>query len=84
MSKKKIVIEGGLTNMNDALKCPECSNELKQGYIFSPRRISWSESPDPVLSDFGSEVLINNAFIKIGKIPALRCEECTVVIFKYK
>ncbi|OZU89600.1 hypothetical protein CIL03_00160 [Virgibacillus indicus] len=70
--------------MNDAVKCPECSNEVKQGYIFSPRRISWSESADSIFSDFGSEVLINDAFFKINKIPAYRCEKCNLVIFKYK
>ncbi|GGA90667.1 PF20097 family protein [Ornithinibacillus halotolerans] len=70
--------------MDDAQKCPECRNELKQGYIFSTRRISWSESPDSVFTDIGGEVLVNKAYIKLGKIPALRCEDCHVVIFKYK
>lgn len=70
--------------MNDIIRCPECKNEVKQGYIFSPRRICWSESADSVFYDYGSEILINDAIIRIGKTPALRCEECHLVIFKYK
>jgi len=71
--------------MNDTVRCPECSNEVKDGYIFSPRRICWSESADSIFSDSGgNEVLIGDAFFKISKIPALRCEECNLVIFKYK
>ncbi|WP_404452092.1 PF20097 family protein [Virgibacillus necropolis] len=71
--------------MNDNVICPECSNELKQGYIFSPRRICWSESADSIFADFGSEeVLINDAFLKISKTPAFRCEKCNLVIFKHK
>ncbi|WP_431802319.1 PF20097 family protein [Halobacillus andaensis] len=70
--------------MNEAVGCPECSNEVKQGYIFSPRRICWSESAESILSDFGSEVLISDPLFKVKKTPALRCEKCNIVIFKYK
>jgi hypothetical protein len=70
--------------MNDTVRCTECSNEVKQGYIFSPRRICWSESADSILADFGSEVLIEDAIFKISKIPALRCEQCKLVIFRHK
>ncbi|WP_404431866.1 PF20097 family protein [Sutcliffiella horikoshii] len=70
--------------MSDIVKCPECSNEVKQGYIFSPRRICWSESADSIFADFESEVLIKDAILKISKIPAVRCEKCNLVTFKYK
>lgn len=70
--------------MNDIVRCPECSNEGKQGYIFSPRRICWSESADSIIADFGNEVLIKDAIFRISKIPAFRCEKCKLVIFKYK
>ncbi|EDL65734.1 PF20097 family protein [Bacillus sp. SG-1] len=70
--------------MDGVVKCPECVNELKQGYIFSPRRICWSDSPDSIFADFGSEILIGDAWVKVKKTPALRCEECNIVIFKHK
>ncbi|UOQ44877.1 PF20097 family protein [Halobacillus salinarum] len=70
--------------MDDIVSCPECGNDLKKGYIFSPRRICWSDSPDSILADFGSETLIGDAWLKVKKVPALRCEECSVVIFKHK
>lgn len=70
--------------MKDTVRCPKCSNEVKQGYIISSRRISWSESGDSVLMDYGNEILINDAFFKIGKIPAYRCEICKLVIFTYE
>ncbi|WP_099156733.1 PF20097 family protein [Virgibacillus ndiopensis] len=71
--------------MNDTVRCPECCNELRQGYIFSSRRICWSESADSIFADFGSEeVLIDDAIFKISKIPAFRCEKCNLVIFKHK
>ncbi|MFD1337106.1 PF20097 family protein [Oceanobacillus iheyensis] len=65
------------------MKCPECSNEVKQGYISSSRRICWSDSADSAFSTYGSEELTKDAFFKVGKIPALRCEKCNIVIFKY-
>ncbi|WP_421385347.1 PF20097 family protein [Bacillus salacetis] len=70
--------------MADIERCPECGLELKQGYIFSPRRICWSDSPDSIFADFGSEVLIGDALLKVKKTPALRCEECNLVIFRHK
>jgi hypothetical protein len=70
--------------MADIVKCPECNNEVEQGFIFSPRRICWSESADSILADFGSEVLVKDALLKIHKIPAIRCEKCNLVTFKYK
>ncbi|WP_394218852.1 PF20097 family protein [Halobacillus trueperi] len=70
--------------MDDVVRCPECWNELKQGYIFSPRRICWSDSPDSIFADFGSETLIGDAWFKVKKTQALRCEECSIVIFKHK
>lgn len=70
--------------MNDTVKCPKCSNEVMQGYIYSARRICWSESGDSVFFDFGNEVLVDKAEIKIGKIPAYRCEMCKLVIFSYE
>jgi len=58
--------------MNDTVRCPECSNEVKDGYIFSPRRISWSESAsaDSIFSDYGNEVLVTTKpnFSTIKKI----------------
>lgn len=70
--------------MNDTIRCPECSNEVKQGYIFSSRRICWSESADSVFATYGSEELTNDAIFKISKIPAFRCKKCNLVIFKHK
>ncbi|MYL39063.1 PF20097 family protein [Halobacillus litoralis] len=70
--------------MDDMLRCPECGNELKGGYIFSPRRICWSDSPDSIFADFGSEILIEDAWLKVKKTPASRCEECNLVLFKHK
>ncbi|RWZ54591.1 hypothetical protein EQV77_13140 [Halobacillus fulvus] len=70
--------------MNEDMKCPECGNELKEGYIFSPRRISWSESGESIYMDYGSETLVKDAWLKVKKIPALRCEACHLVVFKYK
>ncbi|WP_430787280.1 PF20097 family protein [Virgibacillus flavescens] len=70
--------------MNNAIRCPECSNEVKHGYIFSPRRICWSESADSIFFDSGSEVLIGDAMFKVSKIPAFRCEKCNLVTFKHK
>lgn len=70
--------------MNDIVRCPKCSKEIKKGYIYSARRICWSESSDSVFIDFGNEVLIDNSGVKIGKIPAYRCNICKVVIFIYE
>ncbi|WP_249336640.1 PF20097 family protein [Sporosarcina sp. Marseille-Q4063] len=71
--------------MNDTIRCLGCSNELSEGYIFSPRRICWSESADSIFADFGSsEVLISDPIFKIRKTPAFRCEKCNLVTFKYK
>lgn len=70
--------------MDDIVRCPECGSELKQGYIFSPRRICWSDSPESIFADFGSETLIGDALLKVKKTPALRCERCNLVIFKHK
>ena len=70
--------------MSDVNNCPECHEELKEGYIFSPRRICWSESEESIFMDFGSEVLVNDALLKVKKIPALRCEECKTVTFIYE
>lgn len=69
--------------MNETLKCHKCGDEVQQGYIFSPRRICWSESGDSVFFDDGNEVLINDSVFKIGKVPAYRCEKCKLVIFSY-
>ncbi|WLR61754.1 PF20097 family protein [Pseudalkalibacillus hwajinpoensis] len=64
--------------------CPKCSNKLRRGYIFSSRRICWSQSADSIFFDYGSEELIGDSFLKVRKIPALRCEECNIVIFEHK
>ncbi|YBZ95822.1 hypothetical protein M1E09_18845 [Bacillus sp. AK031] len=57
---------------------------MKNGYIFSPRRICWSDSPDSIFADFGSEILIGDAVLKVKKTPASRCEECNLVMFQHK
>jgi Domain of unknown function (DUF6487) len=77
-------VKGDRTSMKDTVKCPKCSNEVMEGYIYSARRICWSESSDSVFFDFGNEVLIDKAEVKIGKIPAYRCEVCKLVIFSYE
>ncbi|PPA69476.1 PF20097 family protein [Jeotgalibacillus proteolyticus] len=69
--------------MDDTIKCPECNNELKNGYLFSSRRISWSDSPESIFVDYESEVLVGTPFFKMKKMPALRCEDCHVVMFKH-
>ncbi|WP_340689502.1 PF20097 family protein [Halobacillus kuroshimensis] len=68
----------------DIMLCPDCGRKLKAGYIFSPRKICWSESPDSIVMDFGSEVLVESALLKVRKIPAHRCEVCQKVIFGYE
>jgi hypothetical protein len=77
-------VKGGCTNMGFAIECPKCSNEVMEGYIYSARRICWSESSDSVFFDIGNEVLVDKAEVKIGKIPAYRCETCKLVIFSYE
>jgi hypothetical protein len=69
--------------MNETLDCPKCGNELRKGYIFSSRRICWSESGESILFDDGNEVLIKDSIFKIAKIPAYRCEVCKFVTFSY-
>jgi len=69
--------------MNEIVKCPKCGNEGKQGYIFSPRRICWSDSGDSIIADLESEILIKDAIFRISKTPAFRCENCNLVIFEY-
>ncbi|MBP2243171.1 hypothetical protein J2Z40_003759 [Cytobacillus eiseniae] len=69
--------------MNAPVKCPNCKEEGKQGYIYSTHRISWSESGDSVFIDYGNEVLIDQSLFKISKTPAYRCEQCKLVIFSY-
>ncbi|WP_041122922.1 PF20097 family protein [Jeotgalibacillus alimentarius] len=68
--------------MNDSKSCPECNQPLKNGYIVSSRRISWSESGESVWTDVKSEVLIKDAWFKLKKTPALKCETCHLVMFK--
>ncbi|WP_240056663.1 PF20097 family protein [Bacillus mesophilum] len=56
---------------------------MKHGYIFSSRRISWSDSPESIFADYDHEALSKDAYFKIKKIPAIRCEECRLVLFKH-
>lgn len=70
--------------MDDKAICSQCRNEVKQGYIFSPHRIFWTESGKPVFMDDGSEVLVKGPIFRMHKTPAYRCEGCKLVTFYYE
>ncbi|MEW9111227.1 MAG: PF20097 family protein [Cytobacillus gottheilii] len=57
---------------------------MKHGYIFSSRRISWSDSPESIFADYDHEALSKDAFLRMKKIPAVRCEKCRLVLFKHE
>lgn len=70
--------------MIDIKHCPQCKNDVKEGYIFSSRRISWSDSPESIFADYENEALSKDTFLKIKKLPAIRCEQCSLVLFKHE
>ncbi len=79
----KLKMSKVVTTMSAPVRCAKCSNEVKEGYIYSTRRICWSESSDSIFIDFGNEKLTDNPGVKIDKIPAYRCNTCREVTFKY-
>ncbi len=64
------------------MKCPQCNEEMKKGYIHSSRPIYWSEGKETAVIG-GDEILVGAPMFKMKKLAGYRCEECKVVTFKY-
>ncbi len=68
----------------EKLDCPLCGREMKEGYVFSPRQILWTENEKNKVIENQSEMLVGVPMWKSKKVAAYRCEECGIVTFEYK
>lgn len=71
--------------MLDKLYCPKCGEEMKKGYIYSPRQIIWTEKGKSKIFDydFDSETLVGVSVFKWKKVAAYRCKDCKIATFEY-
>jgi len=68
-------------------KCPNCSNEMKKGYIQSGTRLAWVPkvsklSVEPSLNK-ESVLLSNQSRFSINCVDAYLCEGCKKVLIDY-
>jgi hypothetical protein len=71
--------------------CPECGGPFEEGYLQAPSvGILWTDDPDakwmPVFSDKVEKLQEDCwGFPKLtkDKLPAQRCRECKLVVFRY-
>lgn len=66
------------------VNCPKCGQVMEEGYIHSRKQILWSEDDKPRLFDFYDENLVTMPMRRANKVPAWRCKECKIAIFRYE
>lgn len=70
------------------MNCPYCSNDLLEGYIYSPRTLSWSPQPLKTFSEAsfqkeGNVVLSETGLLAPAKAVAYNCPSCKIIITFY-
>ncbi len=70
------------------MNCPYCNNLLKEGYIYSPRTLCWTQQPLKSFSGFsfhkeGNVVLSETGLLTPAKIVAYNCSSCRRMIVMY-
>jgi predicted RNA-binding Zn-ribbon protein involved in translation (DUF1610 family) len=70
------------TPVNETRKCPDCGEEMEQGYIGPPSYVRWWKDRRIVYTTFGllsGERLGKGIW---GNLRGYRCRKCGVVVFK--
>ena len=70
------------------MQCPYCNEEMKHGYIQSPRhQIFWSEKKRKNYSIFitpsNPDVSLSNGFLSIPAVESYCCQKCKKIIIEF-
>ena len=70
------------------MTCPYCNKDLIEGYIYSPRTLSWTTGKLKTFSEYsltkeGNVVLSETGLIHPAKVIAYNCSSCKKIIISY-
>lgn len=70
------------------MKCPYCNNDLTEGFIYSPRTLSWTTGKlktfsESSLTKEGNIVLAETGLLQSAKVVAYNCPSCKKIIISY-
>ena len=66
------------------MRCPQCGNEMENGYLQSMRRAAWVKKPHKVsLLPKQGEVLLENNAVKDCVFVASICKSCKKILVDY-
>lgn len=70
------------------MNCPYCNKTLTEGYIYSPRTLSWTPQPLKTFSEAsfqkeGNVILSETGILTPAKIVAYHCPSCKKIIISY-
>ena len=69
-------------NESDIKKCPKCGCELELGFMHAPQGVYWDDE-EHKWQTFTSEALISRWSWTMPRVPAWRCNKCSLAIFLY-
>ena len=70
------------------MKCPYCNSDLTEGFIYSPRALSWTTRKlktfsETSLTKEGNIVLSETGLLQPAKVVAYNCPSCKKIIISY-
>ena len=70
------------------MKCPYCNNDLTEGFIYSPRTLSWTTQKlktfsESSLTKESNIVLSETGLFQTAKVVAYNCPFCKKLIISY-
>ena len=66
------------------MKCPNCNNEMEQGYLQGIRRVAWVKRPHKAsLLPKQGEILLENNIFKDFIFAAWICKDCEKILVDY-
>lgn len=66
------------------MKCPNCNNEIEQGFLQGMRRVAWVKNPHKVsLLPKQGEILLENNTFNDFVFSAWICKKCKKIVVDY-
>lgn len=68
------------------MKCPICGNEMEQGFVQSPERVSWVKKPNKIMYAPKKDDVefISKVPFFCPAVPADICQKCKKIVVDYR
>ena len=70
---------------DNSMQCPYCNEEMKQGYIQSPRQqIFWGEKKRKIfITPSDADVKLSEGMFNVPAVESYCCQKCRKIIVEY-